>query len=474
MLMLTLLTIPLTLAVLLLTTTQAAEFLIVGSGDTLASDDGANWTRRAGPPPPYAGTSARHSGDVWVLTSGTGASLYWSRDAENWTRATPDPFASGCSKAEYDSAARRWVALGPGVVFETVAESFDGRSWKILAVGGSSFFDSGGSDIAWSPSLGRRVIVSAAPQMIAGDPYAIGVSADVAWSLLATASLWGNGGGRSIERSETLGIFVAGGVAPNTLAYSRDGVIWEGLGASVFSTEVRDVAYAEAAGQDARWVAVGSGTNSIAYSDDGVAWTGLGTAVFSTGLSVAYSSTAQAWVALGDTHIARSPDGVTWTQVAANDVDGKAVATAATAALSTSAVLTALPSTSSSSLSTSALSTSTSSPSAVVTSTSSTSTLLTSSTSTSLWITVTIALLAAVALLTIVLVAFGVVLWKMHSWSRDDVDSCAVNNEVNNVDSDVDSAAVDRAAVNANYGSVADFADDSTAVNDSKIIYNSI
>jgi len=96
----------------------------------------------------------------------------------------------------------------------------------------------------------------------------------------------------------------------NTMAFSYDGVKFEGLGKTVFSTSCNCV---EWNGQ--LWVAGGQGTtNTLAYSYDGRIWTGLGTAVFSTSVSkVVWNGTI--WLAMGsgvDNSLATSVDGITW------------------------------------------------------------------------------------------------------------------------------------------------------------------
>ena len=98
----------------------------------------------------------------------------------------------------------------------------------------------------------------------------------------------------------------------HTLAYSNDGLTWQGLGATIFSSEAKTSCW-----NGSMWVAVGYGTNSIAYSYCGCFWTGLGTTIFSTGYGVACNSTY--FVACGinsSNHvIAYSPNGINWTSI---------------------------------------------------------------------------------------------------------------------------------------------------------------
>ena len=105
--------------------------------------------------------------------------------------------------------------------------------------------------------------------------------------------------------------WVAVGSEVDTIAYSSDGITWNGIGNTIFSTNGSDVAW-----NGSIWVAVGSGTNSIAWSSDGITWIGLGTSIFTDGYSVAWNGIR--WVATGDNSInsiAYSSDGITWTGI---------------------------------------------------------------------------------------------------------------------------------------------------------------
>jgi hypothetical protein len=100
--------------------------------------------------------------------------------------------------------------------------------------------------------------------------------------------------------------WVAVGQGTNTLAQSADGVNWNGLGASIFSNAGNKVNT-----NGTLFVAVGSGTNSIAYAT--FYWTGIGTSIFTNGYDVCFNG--ERWVAVGDgaNTIAYSADGINWT-----------------------------------------------------------------------------------------------------------------------------------------------------------------
>jgi hypothetical protein len=93
---------------------------------------------------------------------------------------------------------------------------------------------------------------------------------------------------------------VAGGEGSvNTLAYSRDGITWMGLGRTIFNTRVNAVAY-----NGDIWVAVGYDVSpqnaSIAYSQDGINWNQVAYSkddIFEEGFGVAWNGTV--WFAVG-------------------------------------------------------------------------------------------------------------------------------------------------------------------------------
>jgi len=100
-------------------------------------------------------------------------------------------------------------------------------------------------------------------------------------------------------------IWAAGGTGGNTLAYSWDGKLWTPLGKTIFSTSCNYIAW-----NGSLFVATGSGTNGLAYSYDGIQWTGTGTSILTTGQVVAWNGSI--WVA-GGNKLAYSTNGTTWT-----------------------------------------------------------------------------------------------------------------------------------------------------------------
>jgi hypothetical protein len=104
-------------------------------------------------------------------------------------------------------------------------------------------------------------------------------------------------------------VWVAGGTGTNTLAYSYDGFVWIGIGSVTFTNSVNSISW-----NGYIWVAVGAGTNTIAYSYNGITWSGIGTSIFSTsGVSVVWGSTLWLAVGSGGNQSAYSYNGISWT-----------------------------------------------------------------------------------------------------------------------------------------------------------------
>ncbi len=105
-------------------------------------------------------------------------------------------------------------------------------------------------------------------------------------------------------------IWVAVGGGKNTIAWSVDGINWNGLGLSIFSLNGHGIAW-----NGSMWMAAGSGTNTLAWSRDGINWTGLGISVF-TSFGWGLAGNGSLWVATGygkNTLAWSEDDGKTWT-----------------------------------------------------------------------------------------------------------------------------------------------------------------
>lgn len=105
--------------------------------------------------------------------------------------------------------------------------------------------------------------------------------------------------------------WVAAGSGINTLAYSLDGLVWIGLGSTVFPVQGNRVAYGSSQNL---WIATGLGTNNLAYSQDAINWNYASTPFDTQANDVVFSNSLQRWVAVGSfsNAIAYSSDGKLW------------------------------------------------------------------------------------------------------------------------------------------------------------------
>jgi hypothetical protein len=102
-------------------------------------------------------------------------------------------------------------------------------------------------------------------------------------------------------------IWVAGGTGTNTLAYSYDGINWQGLGTTFITGICYDIIWTNTI-----FVAVGSGTNPVAYSYDGINWTTPTITVFTTVYSIAWNGFYMIATGAGTNRLASSKDGINW------------------------------------------------------------------------------------------------------------------------------------------------------------------
>ena len=172
-----------------------------------------------------------------------------------------------------------------------------------LIANGSAIFTTQGNDICWSGT--RFLAVGAGTNTIAWSND--GITFNGLGATIHTTS--GNHAAWNGLR------FITVGSGTNTIAHSADGntaATFTGLGTSIFSTQGNGVAW-----NGTRWVAVGEGTNTIAQCIDtgsAVTFIGLGTSIFSTaGRGVCWAGRQFVAVGNGTNTYATSSDGVTWT-----------------------------------------------------------------------------------------------------------------------------------------------------------------
>jgi hypothetical protein len=233
-----------------------------------------------------------------VIAGGTSpaATLSYSSDGgRTWTPLRFTNLTSSCMGLARGSD--KWIAAGEGVS-TTLMVSYTGTLWYPL---GKSIFTIRGKSVAWNGSL--WVAVGEGTNSIAYSKDGI------SWTGLGTSIFTV---GNAVAWNGTR--WVATGSNINTLAYSTDGSNWTGVGTTTFTQAGNAVAW-----NGFYWVAVGQGTNTIAYSANGSTWTGLGTSVFqNAGTAVAWNGLEWVSGSSNDSinQIATSPDGSNWTGVA--------------------------------------------------------------------------------------------------------------------------------------------------------------
>lgn len=186
---------------------------------------------------------------------GVSSSIKYSTDSgDTWTAITPSTFSNEARAAAYGGG--RWVAVGLDLT-SSIYYSDDGINWTAVAF----------------------------------SPFSYGFAVG-----------YGNG------------LFVALGslTAGNTIASSTDGINWSGRGNTMFSTSGRSCLYNDKLGI---WVAGGLGNNCLAWSLDGINWNQslTGNLVMSSVYSIIYDGDKFIAGGIGTTNLAQSVDGKTWT-----------------------------------------------------------------------------------------------------------------------------------------------------------------
>jgi hypothetical protein len=225
-----------------------------------------------------------------VITNGTAWVLATNRTDGSGVLLTSYNGTSWIADTVFGSLYRGGTWSGTAFVVNTntnaIRISYDGQTWNTITIAQQT-----GRDILFSsPEKGFADIQQ--PTIIGG----MGAKNTMAYSL--DGILYG-GLGKTIFSGACYSvgwngsIWVAGGVGTHTLAYSYDGLRWTGLETDVFSQGCYSITYNRHC-----WLALGSGGNTIATSIDGKTWSGKGTAVFDgSGLSADWNGTT--WIACG-------------------------------------------------------------------------------------------------------------------------------------------------------------------------------
>jgi len=266
----------------------------------------SNWTDISNSLLSSVGNKVIWNGQKFIIAGeGNTNTVLISDDGINWTGKGKSVLSSGANQISYDG-----TKLVTGGSIDSSGNTMfysldDGVNWYPLN-STTGIFSTQANDVAYD---GTNWLVVGE-----GVTNTMAISKDgKKWKGLGkhTFSLRGN----SVYFDEKTKKWVALGEGTNTIAYSYNSYLWTGLGTSIFS-----VAGKKTASNGNIWVAVGEGTNTIAYSYDGIEWTGLGTSIFSVrGNDVVWSGLTWNVVGEGTNTIAYSYDGINWETNVTND-----------------------------------------------------------------------------------------------------------------------------------------------------------
>lgn len=266
----------------------------------------SNWTDISNSLLSSLGNKVIWNGQKFIIAGeGNTNTVLISDDGINWTGKGKAVLSSGANQISYDG-----TKLVTGGSIDSSGNTMfysldDGVNWYPLN-STTGIFSTQANDVAYN---GTNWLVVGE-----GVTNTMAISKDgKKWKGLGkhTFSVRGN----SVYFDEKTKKWVALGEGTNSIAYSYNSYLWTGLGTSIFS-----VAGKKAASNGNIWVAVGEGTNTIAYSYDGIEWTGLGTSIFSVrGNDVIWSGLTWNVVGEGTNTIAYSYDGINWETNVTND-----------------------------------------------------------------------------------------------------------------------------------------------------------
>jgi hypothetical protein len=250
-----------------------------------------------------AGNDVYWNGSIWVAVGKKlGASqktIAYSTDGKTWQLPTQtNLFATSGDRIDWNGT--YWTVYGTDATYNK-ATSTDGMVWTMT------------NDATAAPAVvlnNTSQYLKIVSNQVVASPDNLYWSSPVSISNMSvlTKFAWNrsNEGSTSIQP-----LSIAMGEGNNTMAYSTDGIQWNGLGKSVFTTRGNKAAW-----NGTVWVAVGTGGFWCATSYDGVQWTGVSNTLFTEAYDVAWNGTVFVAVGEGTTRIAVSTDGTNWSAVA--------------------------------------------------------------------------------------------------------------------------------------------------------------
>jgi hypothetical protein len=261
------------------------------------------------------------NGTIWVAVgnNSNNSGIFYSYDGIDWTVTPSSNITNKSDKGgvAWSSVLNIWIA-SVDVSVNTLYYSNDGIYWTGATGTPPSSPPGSGLGVSWT---GNRFVMGYSTTT-ATVPYTsingINWSANSGGSLFSPFytlynSAWSFSVPNSGEELTNVSIqqpVLAFGSGTNTIAYSYDGIVWRGLGKSVFTT----TGYCGCWNGNL-WVAggVSSGVGVLAYSYDGINWKISSQTILSTIIwSIAWNGTVFVAVGEGTSPIAYSYNGITW------------------------------------------------------------------------------------------------------------------------------------------------------------------
>ena len=302
-----------------------------GTNQVAYSYDGINWTGVTLPSGGFTsdlGFDVAWGKDKFVACGGASNAntrkFYYSFDGKTWILVTSTTFLFGAYGIGYNGTL--WVAVGYGN--GSTAYSYNGITWII---GSGATFSSndfnGNGAVAWNGY--RWVVISGTATATATTTPILYSDNGINWTAAASPANMGGCGMVWAGNRFIAGMIVS--VAAVQIYTSPDGITWTVNAANSFGLQCNSIAWSNSqvnSGQQLTNVAIqqptlafGSGTNTIAYSYDGIIWRGLGSTIFTTsGYSACWNGNLWVAVGQGTYSIAYSYDGINWSGVPSDNI----------------------------------------------------------------------------------------------------------------------------------------------------------
>jgi hypothetical protein len=298
---------------------------VVGSGATFSSYEGGSTTGG------QAGTA--WNGSRWIITTGSTSCtnpVFYSDNGINWTQSTTTAVVTGSIATTVLTV----TAITSGTVL--IGQVLNTASGGVITSFGTGRGGTGTYNISVSQTVASTTITGT---LTAGGTCAVWNSGrfivglrnastlsymtspdGIVWTSNAAKQFtapYGIAGAVNQQNPQALNVNVAiqqptlaFGSGTNTIAYSYDGIVWRGLGTTIFTTTGYCGCW-----NGKLWVAggVSSGVGILAYSYNGIDWTIATQSILSTIVwSIAWNGTVFVAVGQGASTIAYSYDGINW------------------------------------------------------------------------------------------------------------------------------------------------------------------